>query len=71
MPQLSLGIDGMGPLEFGTDGAEILGRLTATFGQPAENTGLFERAWYGLHTIGEEAVDHFMKNYETITGEPA
>ncbi|MDF1755710.1 MAG: DUF4129 domain-containing protein [Verrucomicrobiales bacterium] len=34
-----------------------------------ENTGLFERAWYGLHQIGEESVDHFMKNYKTITAE--
>ncbi len=36
-----------------------------------ENTGLFERAWYGLHAIGEEAVRHFMENYEIITGDSA
>ena len=37
----------------------------------SENTGLFERVWYGLHQIGDDAVDHFMRNYETITSEPA
>ncbi|MDF1816366.1 MAG: DUF4129 domain-containing protein [Verrucomicrobiales bacterium] len=36
-----------------------------------ENTGLFERAWYGLHHIGQDSVDHFMRNYETITSETA
>lgn len=35
----------------------------------SENTGLFERAWYGLHQIGDDSLDHFMKNYEAITGD--
>ena len=32
-----------------------------------ENTNLFERVWYGLHQLGEDAVDHFMSNYEKIS----
>ena len=32
-----------------------------------ENTGLFERVWYGLHQLGEDAVAHFMENYEKIS----
>ena len=34
-----------------------------------ENTSLFERAWYGLHVLGDEAVDHFMQNYEKISND--
>ena len=36
-----------------------------------ENVGLFERAWYGLHQIGAEAIDHFIRNYEHITRAPS
>lgn len=36
-----------------------------------ENVGLFERVWYGLHSIGREAVDRFTSNYERITWDPA
>ncbi len=32
-----------------------------------ENTNLFERVWYGLHEIGNDAVDHFMGNYNEIS----
>jgi len=32
-----------------------------------ENTSLFERVWYGLHEIGDDAVKHFMENYEKIS----
>lgn len=34
----------------------------------SENSGVFERAWYGLHPIANESVDHFLENYQTITG---
>lgn len=32
-----------------------------------ENVGLFEWVWYGLHDIGDEAVERFTENYEKIT----
>ena len=32
-----------------------------------ENTSLFERVWYGLHDLGDDAVDHFMVNYDKIS----
>lgn len=34
-----------------------------------ENTTLFERVWYGLHSIGEGSVDFYLKNHETISRE--
>ncbi len=37
----------------------------------SENTGLFERVWYGLHQIGDESLSHFIKNYETISADSA
>ena len=46
--------------------ARHLGPLRDAFD---ENTGLFERAWYGLHQLGEDAVDRFMKNCEQIAAE--
>ena len=38
--------------------------LRSAFG---ENVGTFERAWYGLHQIGAEAIERFLRNYEQIT----
>lgn len=35
----------------------------------SENTTVFERAWYGLHQLGEGTVEHFMSNYEQIARE--
>ncbi len=34
-----------------------------------ENTSLFERVWYGLHSIGEGSVDFYLRNHETISRE--
>ncbi|NNE92275.1 MAG: DUF4129 domain-containing protein [Verrucomicrobiales bacterium] len=34
-----------------------------------ENVSLFERVWYGLHQIGDDAVDHFTGNYERIAAQ--
>jgi len=36
-----------------------------------ENTTVFERAWYGLHQLGEGTVEQFMCNYERIAKESA
>lgn len=33
----------------------------------AENVGLFEWVWYGLHEAGDDSVEHFTHNYERIT----
>ncbi len=35
-----------------------------------ENIGLFERAWYGLHEIGHDAVERFTRNSERIARPP-
>ncbi|MCB1230789.1 MAG: DUF4129 domain-containing protein [Verrucomicrobiae bacterium] len=48
--------------------ARSLPELQAAF---QENVGLFERVWYGLHSIGREAVERFTSNYERITLDPA
>ena len=32
----------------------------------AENVGIFDRAWYGLHDVTEEAVQRFQSNLEKI-----
>ena len=37
--QLTMSANDIGPLDFGSDGDEILGRLAATFGQPTQDTG--------------------------------
>ena len=36
---LKLSSDDIGPLDFGMDGDEVLGRLVSTFGQPTDDTG--------------------------------
>lgn len=36
---LTLTSDDIGPLDFGADGEDVLGRLVATFGQPTDDTG--------------------------------
>lgn len=36
-----------------------------------ENTGLFERVWYGLHRIGDETLERFLANCERIAGKEA
>ncbi len=40
LADLSLGVDGIGPLEIGSDAATVLGRLAATFGAPDEDRAL-------------------------------
>ncbi len=37
--ELTLAVDGIGPLQIGSDGNEVFGRLVATFGQPHELIG--------------------------------
>jgi hypothetical protein len=39
LSDLKLSSDDIGPLDFGADGDEVLGRLVATFGQPTDDTG--------------------------------
>ena len=34
----------------------------------AESVATFDRAWYGLHEVSEEALRHFQKNLEKIRG---
>lgn len=34
-----------------------------------ENLTLFERVWYGLHSIGQGSVDFYLRNHETISRE--
>jgi len=34
-----------------------------------ENTVLFESAWYGLHQLGADSVDYFLRNHEMIVRE--
>jgi len=34
-----------------------------------ENTTLFERAWYGMHQLGDGSIEYYLKNHETITSE--
>ncbi len=41
LDDLRMASSGIGPLLMGADGNEILGRLTATFGQPNEDSGTF------------------------------
>lgn len=36
-----------------------------------ENTELFERAWYGLHELGEGTVETFLANHGTVAAESA
>lgn len=35
-----------------------------------ENLNLFERAWYGLHEIGRDAIDRFTRNSQRIARRP-
>lgn len=37
----------------------------------SDNTTVFERAWYGLHQLGDGTVDRFLQNYEKIAQEKA
>lgn len=37
--ELALSSNDIGPLDFGADGDEVLGRLVSTFGQPTDDTG--------------------------------
>ena len=37
--ELTLTKDDIGPLDFGDDGDQVLGRLAATFGEPTQDTG--------------------------------
>lgn len=46
---LRLSSNDIGPLDFGMDGDEVLGRLVATFGQPTDDTGFI----VGAGTWGE------------------
>jgi hypothetical protein len=39
MAELQMTVDDIGPLDFGADGDEVLGRLAATFGEPTHDTG--------------------------------
>ncbi|MCP5539444.1 MAG: DUF4129 domain-containing protein [Akkermansiaceae bacterium] len=43
--------------------ARALPEVRSAFG---ENVGLFEWVWYGLHEIGDDAVDRFTQNYERL-----
>jgi hypothetical protein len=36
-----------------------------------ENTGLFERSWYGMHRLAEGALEFYLKNHGLIAGESA
>jgi len=47
--ELQMSSDDIGPLDFGADGDEVLGRLVSTFGQPSGDTGFF----VGDGTFGE------------------
>lgn len=38
---LKMSSEDIGPLDFGMDGDEVLGRLVSTFGQPTDDTGFF------------------------------
>jgi hypothetical protein len=49
LSDLKLSSDDIGPLDFGADGDEVLGRLVATFGQPTDDTGFI----VGSGTFGE------------------
>ena len=35
-----MGVNGLGELDFGSDGAEVIGRLVASLGQPTDDTGV-------------------------------
>ncbi len=39
MAELQMTVNDIGPLDFGADGDEVLGRLVATFGEPTQDTG--------------------------------
>lgn len=43
--------------------SHALSELTQTF---SENVGLFDRAWYGLHEVTRDTLDHFAQNVERI-----
>ena len=43
--------------------ARALPDLQAAF---AENVGIFDRVWYGLHEVTQEALERFQINLETI-----
>ena len=49
MSELKMSSNDIGPLDFGADGDEVLGRLVATFGQPTADTGFI----VGSGTFGE------------------
>ncbi|MBI5157103.1 MAG: hypothetical protein HZA58_03705 [Acidimicrobiia bacterium] len=49
MSELKMSSDDIGPLDFGADGEEVVGRLVATFGQPTADTGYI----VGAGTFGE------------------
>ncbi|HAX81839.1 MAG TPA: hypothetical protein DCY40_04650 [Actinobacteria bacterium] len=49
LSDLKLSSDDIGPLDFGADGDEVLGRLVATFGPPTDDTGFI----VGSGTFGE------------------
>ncbi len=48
--------------------ARSLGELRRAFD---ENTGLFERSWYGMHRPAEGALDFYLKNHALIGEESA
>jgi hypothetical protein len=48
--------------------ARSLGELRRAFD---ENTGLFERSWYGMHRLAEGALDFYLKNHALIGEESA
>lgn len=49
LSEIQMKASALGPLEFGQDSDEVLGRLAATYGQPTDDTGFF----VGDGTFGE------------------
>lgn len=49
LSDIKMAASALGPLEFGQDSDEVLGRLAATYGQPTDDTGFF----VGDGTFGE------------------
>jgi hypothetical protein len=49
LSEIQMKASALGPLEFGRDSDEVLGRLAATYGQPTDDTGFF----VGDGTFGE------------------
>ncbi|MEX1207664.1 MAG: hypothetical protein WEE36_03525 [Acidimicrobiia bacterium] len=41
LSEIQMAASALGPLEFGQDSDEVLGRLAATYGQPTDDTGFF------------------------------